>query len=86
MEPPFPNWHDHSTPETERYELAVEGPIRAIVTRQRLPHVTPDYQAAIEIQGQLTSAPTPFPTRSAAQEWTLRAIEQRWLRQSKRIA
>ena len=86
MEPPSMHWHDHSTPETERYELLAGGPIRAIVTRQRFPHAARDFQAYIEIQGQPTPAPTPFPTRPAAQEWALRTIEQRVLRQSKRIA
>ena len=86
MEQPFPNWRDQSTPETERYELTTGGSIRAIITRQCLPQVAPDYQASIEIQGKPTQAPTSFLTRPEAQEWALRAIEQRWLRQSMRIA
>jgi len=86
MEPPFPHWHDRSTPEIERYELTAGGSIRAIITRQRLPQIAPDYHAYIEIQGQPTPASTSFPTRPEAQEWALQTIQQRWLSQSKRIA
>jgi hypothetical protein len=85
MEPPFPIWQDHSTLETERYELTVGESIRAAVTRQRLPRAAPDYQAAIEIQGRPTVAPTAYATRSEAQEWALREIERHWLRKSTRM-
>jgi hypothetical protein len=86
MGTPDLRWHDHSTGDSERFELHAWPTIRAVVTRIRTATAGADYQAFIELQGHATSAPRPFITREDAQEWALRTIERRLLRQSTRLA
>jgi|tagenome__1003787_1003787.scaffolds.fasta_scaffold16973418_1 hypothetical protein len=86
MDAPDLRWHDRSTADSERYELHAWPTIRAVVTRLRTATTRADYQAFIELQGQATPVPRSFMTRRDAQEWAMRAIEQRLLGQSTRLA
>ena len=86
MDAPNLQWQDRSTADSERYELLAWSTVRAVVTRPRTAASLTDYQAYIELQGQATTAPRSFTTQVDAQEWALREIERRLLRQSTRIA
>ena len=86
MDAPNLQWHDRRTIDSERYELPAWPTIRAVVTRLRTAATRADYQVAIELQGQVTPAPQSFRTRGEAQAWALRAIERRFLGQSRRLA
>ena len=86
MDAPNLQWQDHSTKDSERYELLAWSTVPAVVTRPRTAATLADYQAYIELQGQVTTAPRSFTTRVDAQEWALREIERRLLVQSTRIA
>ena len=86
MDAPNLQWQDRSTAETERYELLAWSSIPAVVTRARTSASVANYEAHVEMQGQRITAPQSFTTRVDAQEWALREIERRLLRQSTRIA
>jgi hypothetical protein len=86
MDAPNLQWQDRSTAENERYELLAWSTVPAVVTRARTSASLADYQAYVEMQGQRITAPRSFTTRVDAQEWALREIERRLLRQSTRIA